>query len=58
MIEVSVQCPACFQWVGIEIDRQDRGLLVQDCEVCCRPMEVRVQWRESGEPEVRVEPAG
>lgn len=55
---MSVQCPACFQWVGIEIDRQDRGLLVQDCEVCCRPMEVRVQWRESGEPEVRVEPAG
>ncbi|MDP6931594.1 MAG: CPXCG motif-containing cysteine-rich protein [Myxococcota bacterium] len=58
MFEVSVQCPACFQWVEISVDPGDRGVFVQDCEVCCRPMEITLAWTENSEPRVRVQPAG
>ncbi len=54
MYSVSTQCPACFEWVEIFVDPDDRGTMVQDCDVCCRPMEATVQWSEHGEPIVRV----
>jgi hypothetical protein len=57
MLEVSVQCSTCFEWVEIVVDRDERGVLVQDCDVCCRPIEVTVQWSASGELEVRVLPS-
>ena len=51
---VSTQCPTCFEWVDILIDEGDSGAMVQDCDVCCRPMEATVRWSEDGEPIVRV----
>ena len=45
----TVQCPFCGQIFELEIDptvaEQD---FVIDCEICCRPIEVRVEC-ESGE---------
>ena len=58
MIEVTVQCPACFEWVEVVVDREDRGRLVQDCDVCCRAMELSVQWSDEGEPQIQVRPTG
>jgi len=58
MIEVTVQCPACFEWVEVSVDPGDRGRLVQDCEVCCRPMEISLRWSDAGEPQVQVVAAG
>ena len=54
MHSVSTQCPACFEWVEIFVDQADEGTMVQDCDVCCRPMEATVRWLEDGEPHVRV----
>ena len=54
MYAVSTQCPACFEWVEIFVDPGDSGAMVQDCDVCCRPMEATVSWTEEGEPQVRV----
>ena len=42
---VTVQCPYCFEVVEIDIDPETRGVLVQDCEVCCNPWTVRVSGR-------------
>jgi hypothetical protein len=55
--EVSTQCPACFEWVEIYVDEGDRGRMVQDCDVCCRPMDVLVRWSEDGEPVIDVRSA-
>ena len=54
MHAVSTQCPTCFEWVDIFVDGGDSGKMVQDCDVCCRPMEVTVRWSDAGEPLIDV----
>ncbi|MEC8194217.1 MAG: CPXCG motif-containing cysteine-rich protein [Myxococcota bacterium] len=55
--ELRAQCPACFEWVELDVDPNDRGSMVQDCDVCCRPMEVTVHWSGSDGPWVSVRAA-
>jgi hypothetical protein len=43
--EFLVQCPYCGEQVEIYVEPDVRGLLVQDCEVCCNPWQVRVSGR-------------
>ena len=40
--EVVVSCPFCGESVEIYLEPDVRGVLVQDCEVCCNPWNVRV----------------
>jgi hypothetical protein len=44
--QFTVSCPYCGEWDVL-------GTLVQDCEVCCRPWQVRVGY-EQGERYVDV----
>jgi hypothetical protein len=37
-----VTCPYCGEDVEIYLEPEVRGWLVQDCEVCCNPWQVRV----------------
>lgn len=37
-----VRCPYCGEEVEIYLEPDIIGTLVQDCEVCCRPWQVRV----------------
>ena len=54
---VSVQCPYCGQSSEVAADTSLASQrFTTDCEVCCRPFEVRVEC-ESGEI-VSVEAAG
>jgi hypothetical protein len=46
--EFEVLCPYCGESVVIYVEPDVRGTLVQDCEVCCNPWQVHVQW-EDGE---------
>ena len=51
-----VACPCCGQPVEISLDpgggsRQEYD---EDCEVCCRPWLVRVQYDQEGRAEVQV----
>jgi len=49
MEEQSVQCPFCGQSFEISIDTSlATQRFVTDCEICCRPMEIRAEC-ESGE---------
>lgn len=43
--EFLVTCPYCGEQVEIYVEPDTRGLLVQDCEVCCNPWRVRVSGR-------------
>ncbi len=35
-------CPFCGEEVEIYLEPDTRGVLIQDCEVCCNPWELRV----------------
>ena len=53
-----VYCPYCNESVEITLDPGGGSTqeYVEDCEVCCQPWTVAVQYREDGTAEVRVEP--
>lgn len=51
---VNVQCPYCGETIELLVDDSiDRQHYIEDCPVCCRPIEVVVA-REGGAPRVRV----
>ena len=52
--EFLVQCPYCGEEVTAYIEPDVIGTLVQDCEVCCNPWQVRVSWDDDGERYVEV----
>ncbi len=52
---VTVDCPYCGEAVEIHLDPETRGEMVQDCEVCCRPWQMRVERDREGFPSVRVD---
>jgi hypothetical protein len=47
--ELEVVCPWCFEPVSLWVDRDTRGSYVEDCEVCCRPWQVYVQWDDDAD---------
>lgn len=51
--EFVVTCPYCGEEVEIYLEEDTHGTLVQDCEVCCNPWQVRVS-REGDETYVDV----
>ncbi len=40
--EFTITCPYCGEEVEIYVEPDTRGVLVQDCEVCCNPWQLRV----------------
>ena len=55
-VEFTITCPYCGEDVAITIEPDVRGVMVQDCEVCCNPWQVRVT-RDGDERYVSVERA-
>ena len=48
-----VQCPYCGEMVEIAIDSSvARQEYVEDCQVCCKPMALRIRIGADGEPQV------
>jgi hypothetical protein len=40
VVEAAVQCPYCWEHFSLLIDGSvDRQEYVEDCEVCCRPID-------------------
>lgn len=49
MLEHPFQCPYCWETITVLIDAsQDYQAYVEDCEVCCNPIDLEVTC-ESGE---------
>ena len=46
--EFLVRCPFCGEQVEIYVEPDVAGTFVQDCEVCCNPLRVRVRGRHDG----------
>ena len=54
-----VVCPYCGSVIEIALDPGSGGTqeYVEDCEVCCRPWNVRVRYARDGSAEIEVEAA-
>ncbi len=47
MFEHFFTCPHCWEEISVLIDTSvSRQKYVEDCEVCCNPMEITVQCEE------------
>jgi transcription elongation factor Elf1 len=45
MIEHFFQCPYCWDEISMLLDSSvNKQTYVEDCEVCCNPIEIRVQF--------------
>ena len=52
-ILTKTSCPYCGEWIEILVDWSAAAQeYVEDCEVCCRPIQLQIAIDESGEPSV------
>jgi len=49
--DILVQCPYCFKHITVRIDSTAgrNQEFVYDCEVCCRPIDMKATMQESQE---------
>ena len=48
-----VQCPYCGEWISLMLDASAGAQsYIEDCHVCCKPIEVRVSVDEYGTVDV------
>ena len=52
-----ILCPYCGELLELDIEQDLLGRLVQDCEVCCNPIQLDIRRDQWGDPEVSVERA-
>ncbi len=46
---VELQCPHCGEVYGSQVDLTDESrVFIEDCQVCCKPIEVTLDVHESG----------
>ena len=54
LLEVSVQCPYCWERFSLLIDASvESQEYVEDCEVCCRPIDFAVEIDEENQAVVQ-----
>jgi hypothetical protein len=47
--ESTISCPYCGETISILVDGSvEEQQYIEDCEVCCRPMDIRVKVPENG----------
>ncbi|MGD2172798.1 MAG: CPXCG motif-containing cysteine-rich protein [Gammaproteobacteria bacterium] len=53
VLEVSVQCPYCWESFLLLVDASvEEQEYVEDCEICCRPIDFDIKIDEQGEAQV------
>ena len=52
----ALTCPFCGEPLDLDLEEDVAGVLVQDCAVCCNPLQLTVR-RSGGETSIRVERA-
>ncbi len=52
---VDIACPYCGEWITLVLDASAGAQqYIEDCQVCCRPMQVSVDWDEDDEVQLSV----
>lgn len=48
--ETAIYCPYCGESISVLLNIEDAGLdYIEDCQVCCRPIEISVSEGAMGE---------
>ncbi|MEL6811292.1 MAG: CPXCG motif-containing cysteine-rich protein [Bacteroidota bacterium] len=47
MIEHFFQCPYCWERISVLLDSSLSSSYIEDCEVCCNPIEITVHFTEN-----------
>jgi len=48
--EETIGCPYCGETISIRVDHShDEQEYIEDCQVCCQPIELAGEMEESGE---------
>ena len=51
----NIRCPYCGESIKIEIDCSiEQQSYIEDCQVCCRPIDFAVTINENGNPRIEV----
>lgn len=50
-----IYCPFCGERFEIGVDPAATGQMIQDCDVCCRPIALSIHGTEPGERQVTAE---
>ncbi len=54
VVEVPVLCPYCWQDITLLIDASvESQAYVEDCEVCCRPIDFDIEVDDEGQARVQ-----
>lgn len=54
MDDIAIQCPYCGEINDLTLELDVSGVMVQDCQVCCQPIELRITRDEWNDPDVTV----
>jgi transcription elongation factor Elf1 len=55
LTEKTIECPYCGEMIEVLIDSTDMNQqYIEDCQVCCKPINILVNENFSGELTVRV----
>ncbi|PVW17174.1 CPXCG motif-containing cysteine-rich protein [Marixanthomonas spongiae] len=46
MFEHFFQCPYCWEEISMLLDPSVSTTYVEDCEICCNPIEISVKFRQ------------
>ncbi|MCH1554565.1 MAG: CPXCG motif-containing cysteine-rich protein [Luminiphilus sp.] len=53
--ETWIDCPYCWESISVLLNPEDLGeQYIEDCQVCCRPIEFLITQAEDGELTARV----
>jgi hypothetical protein len=54
LIEVALQCPYCWEEITLLVDGSiETQEYIEDCEVCCRPIDFSVEVNDDGLAQVQ-----
>lgn len=54
MDDFEILCPWCGELIEIAIEADVFGRMIEDCEVCCQPIELDVHRDHWGDPDLGV----
>ena len=53
--EQSIYCPYCGENISVLVDcSEEQQEYIEDCQVCCRPININVQYDANGELDLQV----
>ncbi len=56
LVEVDIECPYCWENYPTAVDTsQGRHSTIEDCAVCCRPIQLTIECKEGEVYSVEVE---